>query len=133
MAATTAFYGSIQALQSTVGIIIDVDTRLTNLKKVMSEETNFAKIMDNASSSAAKFGKTLTEVLDAYGEFARQGYKEQDLINLGEAGLITSNVGEVSAGQAAEYLTSAMVQFNLETKNSMKVIDSWNNISNKNA
>lgn len=133
MAATTAFYGSLNALKSSISIIVDVDTRLTNLKKVMSEETDFARIMDTARVSAERFGKTLSEVLDAYTEFARQGYKEQDLINLGDAGLITSNVGEISSARAAEYLTSAMVQYNMATKDSMKVIDAWNNVSNKNA
>jgi TP901 family phage tail tape measure protein len=99
----------------------------------MDEDTNFTRIMDSARESAAKFGKTLTEVLDAYETFARQGYKEQDLINLGEAGLIASNVGEMSTAQAADYLTSAIIQFKLETKDAMKVIDAWNNVSNKNA
>jgi hypothetical protein len=133
MAATTAFYGSLNALKSSISIIVDIDMKLTNLQKVMSEDTNFANIMDNARISAEKFGKTLSEVMDAYTEFARQGYKEQDLINLGDAGLITSNVGEVSSAKASEYLTSAMVQYNVATKDSMKVIDAWNNISNKNA
>ncbi|WP_137743239.1 phage tail tape measure protein [Robertmurraya siralis] len=133
MGATTAFYGSLRSLQSTIGIIIEIDTRLTNLKKVMDEDTNFENVMDNARISAEKFGKSLRETLDAYTEFARQGYNEQDLINLGEAGLITSNVGEISSAQAAQFLTSAMVQFRLETKESMKVIDAWNNVSNRNA
>ncbi len=133
MAATTAFYGSLNSLKSTVGIIVDIDTKLTNLKKVMDEDTNFTHIMESARVSAERFGKTLSEVMDAYTEFARQGYKEKDLVNLGDAGLITSNVGELSSAKAAEYLTSAMVQFKLETKDSMKVIDAWNNISNKNA
>jgi TP901 family phage tail tape measure protein len=133
MAATTAFYGSLNALKGAIGVIVEVDTRLTNLKKVMDQDTNFVNIMDNARVSAEKFGKTLTEVLDAYTEFARQGYKEQDLYNLGDAGLVTSNVGEMAASQAAQYLTSAMVQYNVATKDSMKVIDAWNNVSNKNA
>jgi TP901 family phage tail tape measure protein len=133
MAATTAFYGSLNALKGAISVIVEVDTRLTNLKKVMDQNTNFENVMDNARISAEKFGKTLTEVLDAYTEFAKQGYKEQDLYNLGNAGLITSNVGEIDASQAAQYLTSAMVQYNVATKDSMKVIDAWNNVSNKNA
>ncbi|MGG3892003.1 phage tail tape measure protein [Metabacillus fastidiosus] len=131
MASTTLFIGSFKALSSVTQVIVDVDTRITNLKKVMDQDTNFDKIMANAVSSAEKFAKSLNGVLDSYGEFARQGFKEDDLINLGEAGLIASNVGEIGAGRAAEYLTAAIIQWKKESKDAMGVIDSWNNVSNK--
>ena len=101
LATSTAIFGTKAALQSTIGVIIEVDTAITNLRKVMSEDTNFEEMLANATSQAKELGKTITDVLAAYEEFARQGYNQRDIDFLSEASLIASNVGEIEAGQAA--------------------------------
>ena len=100
-------------------IIIDVDTKLTNISKVMSEDFDVAKTLDEATESANRFGKSISETLDAYTEFARQGYKGDDLQLLANAGLVASNVGEISAQESSEYLTASMAQWNMETSEAM--------------
>ncbi|MGE7840772.1 phage tail tape measure protein [Lysinibacillus sp. NPDC093712] len=72
----------------------------------------------------------MSKALDAYIEFARQGYKGDELGTLADAGLIASNVGEITAQSASEYLTSSLVQWKMEAKDAMKIIDSLNNVSN---
>ena len=61
LAASTAIFGTKAALQSTIGVIIEVDTAITNLRKVMSEDTNFEEMLANATSQAKELGKTITE------------------------------------------------------------------------
>ena len=129
MVASTAFFGSFRLLNGAISTIVDIDTKLTNLRKVMNEETNFPQVMDNATASAQRFAKTLSETMDAYTEFARQGYGEDDIRIMGDASLVASNVGEITAGKAAEYLTSTLIQLKLETKDAMGVIDSWNEVN----
>lgn len=130
MGASTLFFGSIAAIRGAISVITEVDSKIVSLQKVMSEDTNFDKIMSSASDSAQKFAQSLTDVLSAYGEFARQGYKEADLVNLGEAGLVASNVGEISAQQASEYLTSTLIQWKKDSSEAMSIVDQFNNISN---
>lgn len=133
MAATTIFIGIPRLIRNTIDTLVDLDTKFINLQKVMNQDTNFDLIMQKATDSAKEFGKTLSETMDSYTEFARQGYKEDEIPLLANAALITSNVGEMDAGKAAEYLTSTLIQMKLEAKDAMSVIDKWNNISNNNA
>jgi TP901 family phage tail tape measure protein len=128
--ASTSIYGTIAATRNLYDVIIQVDTAMTNLQKVMSQDTNFDNVMSNATDSAERFAKTITETLEAYETFAKQGYKDDDLQFLGDAGLVASNVGEIDTTAASEYLTSALVQWNKETNEAMGIVDSWNELSN---
>ena len=130
MGASTLFFGAIRSAREFVTTIIEVDSQMTTLQKVMSDSADMNVIFDEATNAAQRFGQTLGSVLDAYAEFARQGYEGADLFNFGNAALITANVGEVSAQQASEYLTSAAAQWQQESRDAMGNIDSWNNIAN---
>ena len=130
MAATTIFYSSIRTAREFMRIIVDIDTKMTSLAKVMSADTDFAKLFDAATESAERYGQSLSQVLDAYTEFARQGYKGQELIDLSDIGLIASNVGEITSQKAAEFMTATLIQWQMEVSEGSKVIDSWNEISN---
>ena len=130
MGASTLFFGAIQSAKTFITTIIDVDTKMTTLQKVMSDSADMNQVFEDATRSAERFGQTLSSVLDAYAEFARQGYEGADLTNFADAALITSNVGEVGAQEASEYLTSAAAQWQQESQDAMDNIDSWNNIAN---
>lgn len=130
MGASTLFFGAIQSAKTFVTTIIDVDAKMTTLQKVMSDSADMNQVFEDATHSAERFGQTLSSVLDAYAEFARQGYEGADLTNFADAALITSNVGEVGAQEASEYLTSAAAQWQQESQDAMGNIDSWNNIAN---
>ncbi|WP_182004738.1 phage tail tape measure protein [Priestia aryabhattai] len=128
-----AFFGLINAGKQLITVITEVDTKMTELKKVMSPTTNFSEVLVDATTRAKELGKEITSVLDAYGTFARQGFDQNQLKDMADASLIASNVGEMEAGQAAEYLTSAIIQYKMETKDAIGVVDAWNEVSNKNA
>ncbi|AKO91903.1 phage tail tape measure protein [Priestia filamentosa] len=128
----TVFFGITSAVQDTISTIVDLDTKITNIQKVMSADTNFDSIFDRATESADNFAQSLSSTLDAYNEFTKNGWKGEDLGYLSDAALVTSNVGEMSAQQSAEYLTSAIVQYKMEAKDAMSVIDKFNEISNNN-
>jgi Phage-related minor tail protein len=129
----TAIFGTIHAFQEMTRVIVEVDTAITNLKKVMSPDTSFEDMLDGAIAKGEQFAKTISGVLSTYETFAKQGYNQQQIDDMSDAALITSNVGEIESGQAAEYLTSSIIQLKLETKDAMSVIDSWNSVSNQNA
>lgn len=130
MAASTLFYGTVRTAREFMSIIVDIDTKMTNLAKVMSEDTDFEAVFDRATQSAERFGQSISSALDAYAEFARQGYKEDELGMLADAGLVASNVGEITAQKASEYMTASLIQWKMDAKDAMGIIDSWNEISN---
>lgn len=130
MAASTLFYGTVRTASEFARIIIDIDTKMVNLTKVMSEGTNFEALFDRATQSAERFGQSISHVLDSYTEFARQGFKGDELGVLADAGLVASNVGEITAQKASEYMTASLIQWKMDAKDAMGIIDSWNEISN---
>lgn len=130
MVASTAFYGTIGTLREFGSIIVDIDTKMTELKKVMSEDTDFGKIFSDATLQAKEFGQTISSTLDAYAMFAKQGFKGEELNQLAQAGLVAGNVGDIDTGKASEYLTASILQWNKGTNEAMQIVDSWNEISN---
>lgn len=128
-----AVYAPINFVKQMTETIVELDSKLVSLQKVMDRDTNFDAIMRNAAASASEFAKTISETMDTYIEFSRQGYKEDEIPLLADAALIASNVGEMEAGKTAEYLTSALVQMKMEAKDAMGLIDAWNSVSNQNA
>jgi TP901 family phage tail tape measure protein len=133
LASGTAIFGTIHTFQEFTRVIVEVDTAITNLKKVMAPDTSFEDMLDGAIAKGEQFAKTISGVLSSYETFAKQGFNQQQIDEMTDAALITSNVGELEAGQAAEYLTSSIIQLKLETKDAMSVIDAWNSVSNQNA
>lgn len=130
MLSSTLFFGAIRTGKEFIDILVDIDTKLVNISKVMSDDTDMSKVFDDATRSAETFAQSISSVLDAYAEFARQGYKGQDMQLMGEAALVAGNVGEITPEKAAEYLTSATIQWGKSTSDAMGIIDSFNNISN---
>lgn len=130
MAASTAFYGTIQTAKEFANILIDIDSKLVSIQKVTTDGTDMGAIFDRATQSAEQFGQSISQALDAYIEFARQGYKGADLGILSDAGLVAANVGEITSQAASEYMTASLVQWKKDATEAMSIIDSWNNISN---
>lgn len=131
MIASTAFYGTIGTLREFGSIILDIDKKMTDLKKVMATDTDFGKIFADATVQAETFGQTISSTLDAYAMFAKQGFKGEELNQLASAGLVAGNVGDIDTGKASEYLTASILQWNKETSEAMSIVDGWNEISNK--
>lgn len=129
MAATTAFYGSIRTAKEFMSIIVDIDTKLTTLQMV-SGQSDLSGIFERAIESAERYGQSISKVMDATVEFARQGYKGEDLNTLADTAVLFGNVGDIESGKAAEYLTATLAQWRMETEDSMKVLDAWNELSN---
>lgn len=127
--AMTAFYGSAQALTSMVQTITEVDTAVTELKKVMDQDTNFEGMLDDAITKAKELGQTVDNVLASFAEAGRQGLNRSDINSLSEASLITANVGEMEAGKSAEYLTASIEQMKMEYKDAMSIVDGWNSVN----
>lgn len=133
MLSATMFYQPIRQGQLLIDTMIQIDTRMISLQKVMDEDTNFTAMLESATEQAKELGKAITDVLDSYVEFGRQGFNQEQIEELGRVALIASNVGEITASEAAASLSSAMIQLGIDAKDTMSIIDSWNNLSNNNA
>jgi TP901 family phage tail tape measure protein len=129
-AVSTVIFGSVAAFRALTSEIITIDTKLTELSKVMSSDTNFTKLMSDSVQVANEYGRSINEALDSLIKFAQAGYEANDAIQLMNATLLGSNVTGIEAGKMAEYLTSAIIQFGLKSSDAVDVINKLNEVDN---
>ncbi|RXZ78205.1 phage tail tape measure protein [Paenibacillaceae bacterium] len=123
-------YGSLNKLKQAVGVILEVDKQITTLKRVMNEDTNFEKMMQGSIKIANELGRSIIQVNDAMTGFARQGYSEDQVLALSKTATLMTNISELSGDEAMSSLTAAMTVFNIEASNSMRIINSLNEVDN---
>ena len=121
------------SLKQMVKSVIEVDTAMTELKKVTDEtEATYGKFLNDASSRAKELGTTLSDVVTATADFARLGYDITDATNLADAALVYKNVGDGidDINTASESIIATMQAFGIEASNAMSIVDKFNAVGN---
>ena len=120
----------IQAVRYGVRSIVELDTAMTELRKV-SRDSSYA--IDNyfsvATESAKELGATVGDVLNATADWSRMGYNLTDAKELAEVSTIYMHVGDgIDIDQASSSLVSTMKGFHLEAQDAMEIIDKFNEV-----
>lgn len=124
---------AVRALKQMVSVAIEVDTAMTELKKVTDEtDATYSQFLDNASSRASKLGATLSDVVTATADFARLGYNLSDATDLADAAIIYKNVGDniEDISTASESIIATMQAFGIEADDAMSIVDKFNEVGN---
>ena len=84
-----------QALQQMVTAVIDVDTAMTELRKVTDEtEATYSQFLNTATTRAKELGATVSDTVTATADFARLGYNIDEASQLADAAIVYKNVGD---------------------------------------
>ena len=110
----------------------DIDTALTNLKKVTDEtDETYGRFLQNMSKTAGVVGSTVKDLTTMASEWARLGYSLEDAGKLAESTAILLNVSEFQdATAASEALISTMQAFSYTADESQHVVDILNEVGN---
>lgn len=122
-----------RALRQVYTNVVDIDTAMTELKKVTNETAaTYRAFLDDASKRAKSLGATLADTVTATADFARLGYSLEDASKLADSALVYKNVGDGidSINDASESVISTMKAFNVEAENSMTIVDKFNEVGN---
>lgn len=123
-----------QVMRDAVQDVIDIDTAMTELKRVTNESDNtYDKFLENASTRARSVGTSIKETVNATADFARLGYNIEDASQLADVAVMYKNVGDGidDIGTATESIISTMKAFNMETSDSMHVVDAFDKTGEK--
>lgn len=123
-----------QALGQVYTNVVNLDTAMTELKKVTDEtDETYRKFLTNAASRARALGATITDTVNATASFARLGYGIEDASKLADAAVVYKHVGDEieSIDEASNSVISAMQAFGVEASNVMSIVDKFNQIGNK--
>lgn len=127
-----SLYDIINRFKQGVQYVREIDSALTELKKVTDEtEETYERFLDTASKTASKVGSTIKDVVSSTADFARLGYSMQEAAQMAESAQILLNVSEFEdIGTATDTLVSAIQAFSYTADESLHVVDILNKIGN---
>ena len=123
----------IRNIKKMVSTVIELDSAMTELKKVTSaSDATYDRFLTNAAKRAKDLGATLADVISATADFARLGYGIEDASHIADAAIIYKNVGDgiEDISQASESIISTMQAFGIEASNVMTIVDKFNEVGN---
>ena len=113
-----------------VTVIKEIDTALTELKKVTDEtKESYEKFLDTAAETADKVGSTITKIVNSTADWAKLGYSMQEAAQLAESTSVLLNVSEFqNIDEATSALISTMQAFGYASEDSMRIVDVMNEV-----
>ena len=112
--------------------VVELDSAMTNLKKVTDEtDATYSRFLKNASSLAKELKMDLSDLVNQTAEWAKKGYSIAESSIASKASGIYSIVGEVDNATAVQDLTTVIKSYNMAVEDSIDIVDRFNNISNK--
>lgn len=122
-----------QALSQVYTNVVELDTAMTELKKVTDEtDETYRKFMDSAANRAKTLGATMSDTINATANFARLGYSLSDSADLADASLVYKNVGDgiATIDEASESVIATMQAFGIAAQDAMTIVDKFNEVGN---
>lgn len=130
MGALHLLQGSLQQIYQNV---VDIDTAMTELKKVTNEtDSTYQSFLTDAGTRAKNIGTDISSVVNATADYARLGYSLSDATKLADVSAVYYNVGDDldSFDKATENIVGTMKAFNVQANDAISLVDKLNNVSN---
>ncbi|MEC2103786.1 phage tail tape measure protein [Bacillus licheniformis] len=131
MASMTLFYMPIRLLSDLTSQVISLDTQMTGLRRVMDlPDYKFNELLQRSIDLSDELANKTSDVLTIMNEFGRMGYKDDELLDLTKTAQMMENISELQPEDTVKALTAAMVNFGIQSKDSLKIADALNEVDN---
>lgn len=111
---------------------VKYESALLDLQKVMGEgEGNAVDYSARIDELSYKFGVVGTEVISSAANFKQAGFDIEESFQLVESALTAVNIAELSTEQASSLLISTLRGFGAGAEDATRVLDIWNEVSNR--
>lgn len=134
LSGATLLFGAINQIKTMITNVIELDSAMTELKKVTDEtDATYESFLTNAVLRAKNLGAALSDVVSATADFARLGYDIADSAALADAAIVYKNVGDgiESIDDASTSIISTMKAFGVEAEDVMTIVDRFNEVDNR--
>lgn len=122
-----------QGLREVYNNVLELDTAVTELKKVSSmtgDEMN--SYLERTTTNARELGASISDLVTSAADWKRLGYSDEDSEELARVAALMANVGDGidNATTASSYLISTMQGFGLVADDAEHLLDCMNQIAN---
>lgn len=133
MAGMFGVYDVINVVRQGVNTVRELDTAMTEVRKVSNAtEGQYDSFRDTISSTAKEIATTNKELLNSSADFLRLGYSLDRASDLAKNATLFVNVGDgVDITEATEDMITAMKAFDIQAEDSIKIVDDYNQIGNR--
>lgn len=130
--ATVGIYDVWNVIKQGINHVREIDSALTELKKVTDEtDASYKQFLQDMSKTGSVIGATVKDLTTMASEWARLGYSLEESAKLAESTAILLNVSEFKdATEASEALISTMQAFQYTADESQHVVDVLNEVGN---
>ncbi|PAD85018.1 phage tail tape measure protein [Niallia circulans] len=126
-----AFYGFVNTIKDMTNQVVELDTKMTNLRRVMDlPDYKFNDLMKESIALGDQLSNKIGDILDMYGGFGRMGYDENQLTAVSRTAQILQNVSDLTPDDTVNTLTAAMLNFNIAAEDSAQIADKLNEVDN---
>ena len=134
IAAFSLVYGSINLLtngfRDLTNQVIELDTKLVDLRRVLDiPDYEFNTLLERSIDNVTNLSGRLSEYLELVGEFGRTGLSGDQAIALADTATLLQNISDLDPSQSFDALTAAMVNFNIEARDSIQIADALNEVN----
>ena len=125
-----SFYRIWAEIQKGVTYVREIDSALTELKKVTDEtDETYAKFLKTMAQTGSEVGATVQDLTNMAASWARLGYSIEQAGELAKSTAVLLNVSEFTdADTASEALISTIQAYGYAAEDSMHVVDVLNEI-----
>ena len=130
LVASFSFHEVWSVIRQGVQYVREIDSALTELKKVTDEtDASYAQFLQDMSKTGSVIGATVKDLTIMAADWSRLGYSMADAAKLAESTAILLNVSEFKdANEASEALISTMQAFQYTADESQHVVDILNEV-----
>jgi len=127
-----SLYDIIRYIRTSVEEVKNLDTALTELRKVSNETTERLQVSFKQSAETAKeLGNTLSYVINITADWSRLGFAIDEAEELARVTTLFKNVGDnMSADDASSYMISTLQGFQITAEKSEEIVDKFNEVAN---
>lgn len=135
VSAASVIMNGIQIAKSALQNVLDIDTQMTELKRVTDlSASQYTNIYDNLTASAQKYGVQLTDLISATADWSRAGFDADTASGLAEITSVYQHISDLDYDTASENLLTAYKGFQSELTSvygdsQQGVLDAVNHIS----
>ena len=115
VSAASVIMTGIQIAKSAFQNVLDIDTQMTELKRVTDlSVSQYTNIYDSLTASAQKYGTQLTDLISATADWSRAGFDADTASGLAEITSVYQHIADLDYDTSAENLLTAYKGFQSE-------------------